>query len=203
VTSPYQTHYPPAAAALLLVAWASIERRPHAVPSRAASWALLIAFAALSVTVLPARAADLMIRLSTRASLARSAAFLHEHREVLSGPNRLVAVSQSVYMLWREAGLHPLITVYTGFSRPNDRRRVDFVALAYPGSGNPLGPQIPSFVTDLEYAQLARPSLPQPAMLFGHRLSNSSQTWDAAIYARTDCAACNSAFASVGGRPAP
>jgi hypothetical protein len=203
VTSPYQTHYPPAAAALLLVAWVCIEQRHHAVLSRGVSWALLGALAALSLTVLPTRVADLLIRLSTRASLDRSAAFLHEHRAALSDPHRLVAVSPSVYMLWREAGLHPLITIYTGFARPGDRSRVDFVALAYPGSGNLWRPQIPNFVTDLEYAEVVRPSLPQPATLFGHQLSNSSQTWDAAIYARIDCAACNAAFASGGARQAP
>jgi hypothetical protein len=203
VTSPYQTHYPPAAAALLVVAWVCIEQEAHAALSRRASWALIGAFAALSLTVLPARATDLLIRLGTRSSLARSAAFLQEHHVALSDPDHLVAVSPSVYMLWREAGLHPLITIFTGFSRPDDRSRVDFVALAYPGSGDLWKPQIPAFVTDLEYAELVRPSLPQAAMLFGHQLSNSSQTWETAIYARIDCAACGSAFASEGARQAP
>jgi hypothetical protein len=203
VTSPYQTHYPPAAAALLVVAWICIEQRPDAKFSRGATWALLGAFAALSLSVLPARAADLLVRLGTRASLDRSAAFLREHHAALSDPIRLVAVSPSVYMLWREAGLHPLITVYTGFARLENRQRVDFLALAYPGSGNPLKPQVPSFVTACEYAQVYRPSLPQRAMLWGHPFSNSSQTWDTAIYARTDCASCVSAFAPVEARQAP
>jgi hypothetical protein len=203
VTSPYQTHYPPAAAALLVIAWICIEQRHRVALPRGVSWALLCGFAALSITVLPARAVDFLIRLGTHGSLDRSSAFLREHHAALSDQKRLVAVSPSVYMLWREAGLHPLITIYTGFARPNDRSKVDFVALAYPGSGNLLKPQTPSFVTDLEYVEVVRPSLPQAATLFGHHLSNSSQTWDTAIFARTDCADCRSALAIVGGRQAP
>jgi hypothetical protein len=204
VTSPYQTHYPPAAAALLLVAWVCIEKRhAGAILPRRAAMAMLAAFAALSIAALPFRAADILVRMGTRDSLHRAADFLTIHRTELSGPSRLVAVSPSLYMLWRQAGLHPVITIYSGFAVPENRRRVDLVALAYPGSGDLVTPQIPEFVTAAEYERVFRPDLPQPATLFGHRVSNSSQTWESAIFARIDCGGCKAGWGAGTAAGAP
>ena len=191
VISPYQTHYPPAAAALLLVAWVCIEvMQARARLPRSAAVAMLAAFGALSVSALPFRAADILTRLGTSESLHRAADFLRHHQAELAGGSSYVAVSPTLYMLWREVGLHPVITVYSGFAMPENRRQVGWVALAYPGSGDLLKPQNPGFVSAAEYHRVFQPELPQPAVLFGDRLSNSSQTWDSAIYARIDCLQC-------------
>jgi hypothetical protein len=155
--------------------------------------AILLAFAVNVVLTAPFEARALAVRSNTRASLARALRFLDAHRADLEVPGNYTAVSPSNYILWRQAGLHPLVNIYSGFADPSNREHLQVLALSYPGSGNPLRPQIAEFVPPQEYRTVFEPAVPQLATLFGYPLSKSSQTWESAIYSRRDCPACPSA----------
>jgi hypothetical protein len=194
ITSPYQSHYPPIAAALLLAAWASIEAvRPSASPRTSAA-AIVLAFLSLVGFAAPGQVVAFLVRLGTRDSLQRTVSFLAEHRVAMEESDVHFAVSPSNYIVWRQAGMHPLITAYTGLAVPAKRSEVGFMALAYPGSGNLMLPQSLEFMSEREYVPVFRPKLPQMATLLGYQLSKSSQTWESEIYARRACPRCLAVF---------
>jgi len=182
ITSPYQGNYPPITAALLLTAFATTASCSGHAARRASAIAALCAFAVFVALDVPSEARNIAVRTGTAPSSIRALAFIAEHRRDLAADGVLIAVSPSSYMLWRESGVHPLISTYSGFERCGDRNRVQFVALGYPGSGELLVAQRPPWLTDDEYSLNYRPPLPQPAIVLGRRISRSSQTWESAIY---------------------
>ena len=54
------------------------------------------------------------------------------------------------------------------------------------GSGNPLQPHRPFWLTEPEYKLVIQPKLPQYASIFGLHVSRSSFTWESGIYVRSD-----------------
>jgi hypothetical protein len=184
LTAPYQSNYPPITAALLLVAWASIEAVKPTGKGRTACIAILAAFAVNIALTAPFEMRSMLVRSSARDSLQRASAYLDSHRGALEAGGGYIAVSPTNYILWRQAGLHPLINVYSGFRFPENRGSLTILALSFPGSGNLALPQPAEYVPDDEYALVFQPALPQPATLFGRPFSRSSQTWESAIYAR-------------------
>jgi hypothetical protein len=194
VTAPYQSNYCLITAALLLAVWAGIESVKPTVGSRMPAMAILAAFAANVVLTVPFEARALAVRCNTRESLARALEFVEAHRSDLEIPGSYIAVSPSNYILWRQAGLHPLVNIYSGFADPANRAHLQVLALSYPGSGNPQRPQNAEFVPLEEYRPVFEPELPQFATLFGHALSKSSQTWESAIYSRCARPGCPSPY---------
>ena len=95
-------------------------------------------------------------------------------------------MSPSNYILWREKGLRPLTTTYSGLADPKSRERLRYVAVSYGGSGNPMQPHKPSWLAEPEYKLVLQPKLPQYASIFGLHVSRSSQTWESGIYIRSD-----------------
>jgi hypothetical protein len=192
LTSPYQSHYPMITAALLLAAWAAVEISSPTNASRYAAGAILMAFVFNIALTAPVEAQRMGIRVAAHPSMSRALAFLSARRNRLEMPGRYTAVSPTVYILWRQAGLHPLINIYSGLNVAEDRAKIDFYALSYPGSGNPLTPQRVDSMSNTEYAPVFRPELPQLATILGFPLSNSSQSWESAIYGRRACELCRS-----------
>jgi hypothetical protein len=184
VTAPYQSNYPPITAALLLAAWASIEAGKHTGGRHTAAVAILAAFAVNILLNVPFEARNLLVRSSTRDSLQRALVYLESHRGELEFPGGYSAVSPATYILWRQAGLHPLISIYSGFRLAENRKNLDVLALSYPGSGDPVKPQAAEFLPEDEYRPVFQPVVPQPAVIAGHVVSKSSQTWESAIYVR-------------------
>jgi hypothetical protein len=184
VTAPYQSNYPPITAALLLAAWASMEARKQTGGRRVAAVAILAAFAVNTLLNVPFEARNLLVRSSTRDSLERALAYLESHRAELEFPGGYSAVSPATYILWRQTGLHPLISIYSGFRLPENRKNLDVLALSYPGSGDPVKPQAAEFFPQEEYVPLFQPAVPQPAAFAGYSVSRSSQTWESDIYVR-------------------
>ena len=187
LTSPYQANYLTMTAGLLLAAWASIEgvtSVKSAVQSRTPLIALLAAFVANIVVTAPFEIRDQLVRWNAGKSIDTAIAFLDSHRGMLESQSGFTAVSPTSYILWRQAGLHPLIEIYSGFKVPENRARLNMLALSYPGSGNPLLPQSAEYIPINEFALMSQPTLPQPAIVLGRSLSNSSQTWESAIYIR-------------------
>jgi hypothetical protein len=191
VCVPYQSNYATITAALLLAAWASVEALKPVGANRRAAIAILLAFGANIILTVPFQARDLLVRFSTRESLPRALAYLQSHRQELEGSGGYTAVSPTNYILWRQAGLHPLINVYSGFRLVENREKLEILALSFPGSGNLLRPQQAEFFPEAEYVSEFQPTLPQAAVLGGILLSRSSQTWESAIYRQRACANCS------------
>jgi len=183
---PYQGNYPAMTAALLLGGTAAVVRRMPA-PSRSLyASASLIGLAAIFALSAPDRLRDFIVRVSSQDSMVRALAVIDHIRKDLGHDDRLIAVSPQTYILWRQEGLRPLTTTYSGFEDPDNRKRLAYVAMAFSGSGDPLAPQIPIWLTEAEYRIAFEPALPQYATVLGHIASRSSQTWESRIYARRD-----------------
>jgi len=195
ITSPYQTNYPPITAALLLVVWASIASLTSPTSRKISGTSIFVAFTAVAALGAPLEARTLLTRFAAHESIDRARTFISSHRAEFDRPGRFIAVSPSNYMVWREAGVRPLITTYSGFDSPVNRERLDYVALAFPGSSDLLQPQSPQWLSDVEYVQAHRPQLPQPARIFTRQLSNSSQTWESELWTRRACTSCVTSFA--------
>lgn len=184
IVSPYQVNYPQMTAALLLGAATSMTASMPPAPQRYYATAILIGFALVSMLGIPNKSREVILRVGTRPSLERALNFMDRNRTVFDLADRFLAVSPATFILWRQAGLHPLTTVYSGFDNPENRKNLAYIALAYPGSRNPFEPQRPNWLTNEEYRLEYQPELPQFAALFGKLVSNSSQTWESAIYAK-------------------
>ena len=184
ISSPYQVYYPPMTAALLLGAAASMTVGISPAPRRYYAAAIGIGFALLSVLSFPYKTREAILRFGTRPSLERALDFMNCNRATFERTDRLLAVSPTTYILWRQAGIRPLTTIYSGFDDPANRPKLGFIALSYSGSHDPMMPQKPFWLTDREYHLTYQPELPQVAPLFGRLLSQSSQTWESAIYER-------------------
>jgi hypothetical protein len=107
-------------------------------------------------------------------------------RQKLVSPDQLIAVSPGNYILWREKGLRPLTTTYSGLADAKNRERLLYVAITYGGTGNPLEGQIPPWLSEPEYKLVFQPELPQYASILGVHVSRSSHTWESGIYIRSD-----------------
>jgi hypothetical protein len=186
LTSPYQPNYLAMTSALLLGAAACVAVGAPPAARRAYAAAILSGFALICLLSVPQRARDMVIRVASYGSMKRALAEIDGVRRSLVSPDRLIAVSPANYILWREKGLRPLTSTYSGLADPKNRKRLDYVAVAYGGSGNPLQPQKPPWLSEPEYKLLTQPKLPQYATIFGLHVSRSSHTWESGIYIRSD-----------------
>jgi hypothetical protein len=186
LTSPYQPNYLAMTSALLLAAAACVALGAPPAARRAYAAAILVGFALICLMSVPQRARDMVIRVASYGSMKRALADIDGVRQRLVSPDQLIAVSPSNYILWREKGLRPLTTTYSGLADPKNRERLLYGAAAYAGSGNPLQPHRPSWLTEPEYKLVLQPNLPQYASVLGLHVSRSSTTWESAIYRRSD-----------------
>jgi hypothetical protein len=185
-TSPYQPNYLAMTSALLLGAAACVAVGTPPATRRWYAAAILGGFALICLMSVPQRARDFVIRVASYGSMERALADIDGVRRDLVSPEQLIAVSPSNYILWREKGLRPLTTTYSGLADPANRQRLLYVAVAYPGSGNPLQPHKPAWVSEPEYKPVLQPELPQFAGIFGLHVSRSSNTWESGLYRRSD-----------------
>jgi hypothetical protein len=185
LTSPYQGNYPSITAALLIGAASCIALRMPATERLVYRMAVLVGFVALCLVSAPQRARDIVVQVSAGPSLARALAEINEVRRDLRA-DEFIGVSPTNYVLWRQQGVRPLITTYSGLRDMEKRKRLAYVAVSYSGTGNPREARLPSWLTDAEYRLVHQPSLPQYATLFGWIVSRSTQTWESGIYVRRD-----------------
>ena len=185
-TSPYQPNYLAMTSALLLGAAACVSVGAPPATRRSYAAAILGGFALICLMSVPQRARDIVVRIASYGSMKRALADIDGVRRNLVSQEQLIAVSPSNYILWREKGLRPLTTSYSGLADPKNRERLRYVAVAYPGSGNPVQPHRPSWLTEPEYKLVLQPKLPQYASIFGLHVSRSSHTWESGIYIRSD-----------------
>jgi hypothetical protein len=185
LTSPYQGNYPSITAALLLGAASCIALRVPGNEQRVYRTAVLAGFVALCLVSAPQRARDIVVQVSAGPSLPRALAAIDEVRKDLRA-DELLGVSPADYVLWRQQGLRPLITTYSGLGDPEKRKQLAYVAVTYGGTGNAREAHLPPWLTDAEYRLVHQPSLPQYATLFGWIVSRSTQTWESSIYVRRD-----------------
>jgi hypothetical protein len=127
-----------------------------------------------------------VVRYAARDSLIRARTFIAGNKNAYASSTRYLAVASQTYILWREAGVRTLTSIYSGFDDPVNRRSLGWIASAYPGSGSPDVPQNPKWLRSDEYELTFQPNLPQPARFFSVWTSRSSQTWESALYRRID-----------------
>lgn len=186
LTSPYQPNYLAMTSALLLGAAAGVSVGAPLAARRAYAVAILGAFALICLMSVPQRAREIVIRVASSGSMKRALADIDSVRQKLVSPDQLIAVSPGNYILWREKGLRPLTTTYSGLADPKNREHLLYVAVTYGGSGNPVQPHRPFWLTEPEYRLVLQPKLPQYASIFGLHVSRSSFTWESGIYMRSD-----------------
>jgi hypothetical protein len=185
-TSPYQPNYIAMTSALLLGAAACVAIGAVLPARRAYAVAILGAFALICLLSVPQRGREIVIRVASYGSMKRALADIDTVRQKLTSPDQLIAMSPGNYILWREKGLRPLTTTYSGLADPKNREHVAFVGVTYGGSGNPLQPHRPFWLTEPEYKLVIQPKLPQYASIFGLHVSRSSFTWESGIYVRSE-----------------
>ena len=103
-------------------------------------------------------------------------------REAVQLGGNFIAVSPELYMLFKEQGLEVVSWYGPYVDEPWARKRIAFFALEYYGTGDPLRPMFPAFWEAKNYELVYEPRLPQLATLLGRPISNSSVTWEAALY---------------------
>lgn len=184
ITAPYQINYPPMTSALLLGAAACMAARMPPAPRQYYATAVMIGFTLVSLLSIPYKSRETILRIGTQPSMERALNFIDQNKSSFDHADRFIAVSPTIYMLWRQAGIRPLTSIYSGFDHPENRKTLTYLALAYPGSHNPLAPQKPLWLTNDEYRLQHQPLLPQLAAIFGRMASSSSQTWESALYVR-------------------
>jgi hypothetical protein len=86
-------------------------------------------------------------------------------------------------MLFKESGLNVVNWYSPAFLDPALRRKVTFYAFAYEGTRDPLQPWHPDWWNAAHFKPIFEPQLPQQVSFLGLR-SNSSITWEAALYER-------------------
>jgi Dolichyl-phosphate-mannose-protein mannosyltransferase len=184
--SPYQLNYVAMTAALLLAGAACLTVRMSRDVRAGYSAAILTALLLMGSLCLPLHLRQIVVRSATQESLIRARTFIAHNKDSYASSGKYLAVASQTYMLWREAGVRPLATIYSGFDDPGNRRLLGTIALAYPGSASLYEPQKPKWLGEDEYSLEHRPQLPQPLTFFGVWASRSSQTWESAIYRRLD-----------------
>ena len=186
ISSPYQSNYPPMTSALVIVAAASMTVGMSPASRRYYATAIVIGFALMSILSFPYQVRQVILRAGTRPSMERALAFMDRNRASFDRPEHFLAVSPTTYILWRQMGIRPLTTAFSGFDNAENRKELAYVALAYPGSSDPFVPQRPVWLTEADYRLEHRPDLPQLSTVFGWTASRSSQTWESALYMKRD-----------------
>jgi hypothetical protein len=182
--SPYQINYIAMSAALLLAAAACLAAQMPPEARRGYAAAILIGLLSMGALCLPEHLRQLIVRAGTQDSLVRARAFIARNGEAYRSRGTFMAVSSQTYMLWREAGIRPLILIYSGFDNPDNRRLLAWIATAYPGSASLYDPQKPPWLRADEFVLEHQPELPQPLRFLNLWTSRSSQTWESALYHR-------------------
>ena len=184
IVMPYQGNYPPMSAVLVLGAIAGVALGIAPRSRRIYAVAVLVGFAGTCLLSLPERVRDTNVRIATRASMKPALEAIGQVRDRLG--DGYLAVSPANYILWRQEGLRPLITTYSGLGLPENRQRLLYVAASYGGSGDRMMPQLPPWLTDSEFRLAHQPNLPQQVNILGLFVTNSSWTWESALYRRKD-----------------
>jgi hypothetical protein len=182
---PYQGNYVGLAAGFILLLFVVAVVPRDTVGQLAGRLAALGGFVALVALSLPSLGHDVLYGIQLGPSLNRMRATL---TTLVAGRpelrSQLMAVSPAEYMLFKQMGFNVVTTSYPPLSDAELRQPIEFYALNYAGSGNPAEPQYPPWWDASSYKSIFKPELPQRTMLFGRPVSNSSVTWEVALYAR-------------------
>jgi hypothetical protein len=179
---PYQSRYVGVAAGVVLILFSLVA--PHELRLRKPGQLAIIAgFCGMVAVNAPFLARDLVYQAYLGPSLARMTATLARFKSHGVFNDKIVAVSPGVYMLFKEAGINVVNWYSPALLDPELRRKISFYAFTYDGTGDPLRPWYPDWWNEAHFKQIFAPQLPQQVRFFGLH-SNSSITWEAAIYAR-------------------
>lgn len=180
---PYQSRYAGIASGISLILFSVIVAPHGAVQRKAAQLAIIVGFFGMVATNAPFLARDLVYQAYLGPSLARMTATIDRLKQQGVFQDKIVAVSPDLYMLFKESGLNIVNWYSPAFFDPALRRKVTFYAFAYEGTRDPLRPWHPDWWNADHFTPIFVPQLPQQVSFLGLR-SNSSITWEAALYER-------------------
>ncbi len=184
---PYQAYYLGAGAALALVACMSLAGANPA--HRRLGTAAGLGALGVALLSLPMVVHEVIARVQAAPTLANGVAIASALRGRIQGRERFIAVAPTIYMAWREAGIAPLTTQYSGFKSQENRDRLEYLALGYPGSGQRGKPQAVDFDTSA-FLPLWQPDLAKQSESRTASLVRSTYTWEPALLARSTCPEC-------------
>ena len=181
---PYQVHYITISSALLLSCASVLVYKMPILSKKKYIYAIFASFYCLAIINLPWLIRDFGVRIASNTSMKDAYHLIEDFKKSIDVDKSIISVSPSSYLLWREAGIHPLLVGFSGFDNANNRVNLEYVALSFPGSGNLREPQKPIWFDESEYEKISKPITPRDEILFGLFSSKSSQTWENAIYRR-------------------
>lgn len=182
LVSPYQSYYVGAAAGFVLVLFAAVAAPRDAHERKAGQLAILGAFAGMIAINAPFVARDLLYQAYLGPSVRRMTETLAELKARHLFQGKIVAVSPELYMLFKQAGLDVVTLNSPSVAHPEVRGKIALYALDYLGTHDPMRPMRPDWWDDNSYSPVFEPRLPQQVKILGLPISNSSITWEAAIY---------------------
>ena len=184
IIAPYQVHYITISSVLLLSCASVLVYKMPSSSKKKYIYAIFTSFYCLAIINFPWLIRDLGVRITSNSSMKDAYHLIEDFKKSIDLDKSIISVSPSSYLLWREAGVHPLLVSFSGFDKASNRVNLDYVALSFPGSGNTREPQKPIWFDESEYERISKPIIPRDEILFGLFNSKSSQTWENAIYKR-------------------
>ncbi len=186
VVIPWSKLYSALAAGLLLPALT------QALPSplwrrRAPRTILFATVSALLVVQLPFSLQRLVSQASLESSYVRMRQVLAAPLADRTGDGEVwISLDPFGYFLFKPLGYSLAISSAPGADAPAILARLDYLALSYIGSGDPLVPHRPPWWDEVveDFELLYRPELPQLLTLWGIPFSNSSHTWEMEVWGR-------------------
>lgn len=183
VISPYQQYYLKISSGLMFALVALYYGRVSDGGGYRLAAVLITGFAVLNA---PSTLITLSNRLQSGASLERFSKVLDDlsAREILQ-PGAMIVTYQTNYAFFYEKGYKPVFISSPAVRDPDVRRKIDFYALTYYGTGKGDLSSKPKWWSGDEYELLYKPNLPQTIWLIpGVRKTSSSRTWELEVYRR-------------------
>lgn len=179
---PYQVNYISLVAAVLIILFAcltKIEFRKAYVMQR---WVILFCVFFINIFIIPYEIREMVVAWQSGPSFYRMRSVMEDLNKSFAKKPIIVATTSQNYYLFKGNGFD--IVNIDCLGDPAKRSQVDIFALSFVGSRNPLKPNYPCYWDPGEYKLTYHPSLPQQTKIFGHPISNSSNTWEMDLYIR-------------------
>lgn len=175
---PYGNYYMSLTAALIMVLLARLSVIESEKEGKLLRWTIIIPLAFIAFFEILFIGREFIIAYENAPSFHRMQKVLNKYKNYKNP--LFVATSPATYFLFKGNGFDPVNIYY--LHNPHDIDRMDLIALSYYGSQNPNKPNLISMVNSDKYENIYRPILPQKTKLFGHVISNSSNTWEVDLY---------------------
>ena len=179
---PYQPNYMLLVSAVIIVLFGSLTKIESISIIVVQRWIILICFLFLTIYIIPYEIREIVVAWQSGPSFYRMQSVLERYSKSITKKPLLVATHATNYYIFKGKTFDVINLECIGGI--TNLSQVDIFALSFVGSRNPLKPLYPYYWNPREYKLIYRPSLPQQTTIFGHPVSNSSNTWEMELYIR-------------------